>query len=194
VSPTGFLHVGSARTALFNWLFARQRHGVFVLRIEDTDQTRSTRESERAILGALRWLGLQWDEGPDIGGPHGPYRQSQRSGLYRSYAQQLLQQGDAFKCFCTPQRLEAMRVAQRAAKQPTRYDGTCAQLTPAEISAKEGAGEGYVLRMKVPDAGVCIVEPSYFGDERGAQPARLFIVTAFEIGHACREAIPCGLD
>ena len=105
-SPTGHLHVGNARTALYNWLLARGRGGTFILRIEDTDRERSTAESERAILNDLRWLGLTWDEGPDVGGPCGPYRQSERLALYHDHAQQLLAIGRAYYCFCTPEQLE----------------------------------------------------------------------------------------
>ncbi|MBV9148331.1 MAG: glutamate--tRNA ligase [Candidatus Eremiobacteraeota bacterium] len=157
-SPTGDPHVGLAYVALVNYCFARKANGAFILRIEDTDQTRSTHASEQAILEALHWLGLQWDEGPDVGGPHGPYRQTERSALYQKYAQQLLDQGDAFKCFCSPERLEAVRNAQRAAKQPTHYDGHCLDLSAQEVAAKEKAGEPYVIRMNVPSAGVCIVK------------------------------------
>ena len=156
-SPTGDPHVGLAYVALINYCFARKANGAFILRIEDTDQTRSTRASERAILEALHWLGLQWDEGPDIGGPHAPYRQTERSDIYRQYAGQLLEQGDAFKCFCSPERLEAVREAQRAAKQPSRYDGRCLTLSSEEIAAKERGSESYVIRMKIPAKGVCTV-------------------------------------
>src|SRR5262249_15382419 len=108
-SPTGHLHVGNARTALFNWLYARGSGGSFILRIEDTDVERSTAESESSILEDLRWLGLDWDEGPDVDGAHGPYRQSERLHLYQSYANELMAAGDAYYCFCTPQQLEAER-------------------------------------------------------------------------------------
>jgi glutamyl-tRNA synthetase len=157
-SPTGDPHVGTAYVALVNYCFARQQGGEFILRIEDTDQARSTAESERTILQALRWCGLEWDEGPDVGGPHGPYRQSERSEIYREYAQKLLDAGHAFKCFCTPQRLEEMRVAQRAAGQPSRYDGLCRSYSSDEIARREAAGEPYVVRMVVPDEGTCVVE------------------------------------
>jgi glutamyl-tRNA synthetase len=157
-SPTGDPHVGTAYVALVNYCFARKHGGEFVLRIEDTDQARSTAESERAILQTLRWCGLDWDEGPDVGGPHGPYRQSERSSIYREYAEKLLASGHAFKCFCTPQRLEEMRVAQRAAGQPSRYDGLCRTYSPEEIARREAAGEPYVIRMVVPDEGTCVVE------------------------------------
>jgi glutamyl-tRNA synthetase len=144
--------------ALVNYAFAKHHGGDFILRIEDTDSARSTLESEAAILAALRWLGLSWDEGPDIGGPHAPYRQSERSGFYRVYADQLLAQGDAFRCFCTPERLEVMRAAQRAAKVPQKYDGLCVAIPPAESEARALAGEPFVVRMRVPESGVCIVE------------------------------------
>jgi glutamyl-tRNA synthetase len=157
-SPTGDPHVGTAYVALVNYCFARKHGGEFVLRIEDTDQARSTAESERAILQTLRWCGLDWDEGPDVGGPHGPYRQSERSAIYREYAQRLLASGHAFKCFCTPQRLEEMRVAQRAAGQPSRYDGLCRTYSAEEVARREASGEPYVVRLVVPDEGVCVVE------------------------------------
>jgi glutamyl-tRNA synthetase len=157
-SPTGDPHVGTAYVALVNYCFAKKHGGEFVLRIEDTDRARSTAESEQTILETLRWCGLSWDEGPDVGGPHGPYRQSERSGIYREYAAKLLASGHAFKCFCTPARLEEMRVAQRAAGQPSRYDGLCASYSPEEVARREAAGEPYVLRLRVPDDGVCVVE------------------------------------
>jgi glutamyl-tRNA synthetase len=150
--------VGTAYVALVNYCFAKKHGGEFVLRIEDTDRARSTAESEQTILETLRWCGLSWDEGPDVGGPHGPYRQSERSGIYREYAAKLLASGHAFKCFCTPARLEEMRVAQRAAGQPSRYDGLCASYSPEEVARREAAGEPYVLRLRVPDDGVCVVE------------------------------------
>ncbi|HZY96171.1 MAG TPA: glutamate--tRNA ligase [Candidatus Cybelea sp.] len=157
-SPTGDPHVGTAYVALVNYCFAKQHGGEFILRIEDTDQARSTAESERSILETLRWCGLSWDEGPDVGGPHGPYRQSERSSIYREYAEKLLAAGHAFKCFCTQQRLEEMRVAQRAAAQPSRYDGLCLTYPPEEIARREASGEPYVVRLRVPDEGVCVVE------------------------------------
>src|SRR5215470_7920062 len=128
-SPTGQLHVGNARTALFNWLLARGSNGTFILRIEDTDAERSTRESETAIVRDLRWLGLDWDEGPDAGGAHGPYRQSERLHLYGSYAKELLESGDAYYCFCTTAQLEAERKDALAAGRPARYSGRCRTVT-----------------------------------------------------------------
>jgi len=157
-SPTGDPHVGTAYVALVNYCFAKKHGGEFVLRIEDTDRARSTAESEQTILETLRWCGLSWDEGPDVGGQYGPYRQSERSGIYREYAAKLLASGHAFKCFCTPARLEEMRVAQRAAGQPSRYDGLCASYSPEEVARREAAGEPYVVRLRVPDDGVCVVE------------------------------------
>ncbi len=157
-SPTGDPHVGTAYVALINYIFAKQNGGTFLLRIEDTDRTRSTRESETAILASLRWLGLTWDEGPDVGGVHGPYRQSDRMAIYARYADDLLARGDAFRCYCTPERLESMREAQRLAKLPPRYDGLCLRLTDAERAALAADGVPSVVRMKVPDSGVCVVE------------------------------------
>jgi glutamyl-tRNA synthetase len=157
-SPTGDPHVGTAYVALINYCFAKKHGGEFVLRIEDTDRARSTRESEQAILDSLHWLGLSWSEGPDVGGPHGPYRQSERSAIYAEHVQRLLDAGHAFKCFCTAQRLEEMREAQRAAKQPPRYDGHCLSLSADEIARREAAGEPVVVRMKVPNEGVCTVD------------------------------------
>ena len=135
-SPTGDPHVGTAYMALFSYCFAKQHGGEFVLRIEDTDAARSTLASERKILDSLRWLGLEWDEGPDVGGPRGPYRQSERLEIYRSHVDQLLSQGNAFHCFCSAEDLDAMRKDQMAAGKTARYDGRCASLTDAEVSAK----------------------------------------------------------
>ncbi len=154
-SPTGHLHVGNARTALYNWLLARGQGGAFILRIEDTDRERSTTESERAILDDLRWLGLTWDEGPDVGGPHGPYRQSERAVLYQEHAQRLRAAGRAYDCFCTPEQLEADRQRALAAGQPPKYVGRCRNLSDAEVSRRRSAGEAAALRFRVPgDAAV----------------------------------------
>ena len=154
-SPTGHLHVGNARTALYNWLLARGQGGAFILRIEDTDRERSTTESERAILDDLRWLGLTWDEGPDVGGPHGPYRQSERAALYQEHAQRLRAAGRAYDCFCTPEQLEADRQRALAAGQPPKYVGRCRNLSDAEVSRRRSAGEAAALRFRVPgDAAV----------------------------------------
>ncbi len=156
-SPTGDPHVGTAFVALINYCFARRNGGQFLLRIEDTDRARSTPASERAILDALHWLGLTWDEGPDVGGPHGPYRQSERTAIYREHADLLLEKGHAFRCFCTAERLEAMRAEQRALGKPAAYDGHCLHLTSDEVERQLAAGDPYVVRMKVPREGVCIV-------------------------------------
>ncbi len=149
-SPTGQLHVGNARTALFNWLLARGRGGTFILRIEDTDVERSTIESEAAIVRDLRWLGLDWDEGPDVGGPRGPYRQSERLHLYQSYAQELLNAGHAYRCFCTREQLEARRAEALARGGAAGYDGTCRDLSPEVVAARLAAGEKAAIRFRVP--------------------------------------------
>ena len=149
-SPTGHLHVGNARTALFNWLLARGSGGTFILRIEDTDVERSTRAAEAAIYDDLRWLGLTWDEGPDVGGPHGPYRQSERHAIYREHADRLLTSGAAYYCFCSAERLEADRQSALEAGQPPKYRGRCRALDPAFSAARVAGGEAAVLRFKVP--------------------------------------------
>ncbi len=150
-SPTGLLHVGNARTALFNWLLARGQGGTFVLRIEDTDAERSTAESERGILEDLTWLGLDWDEGPDVGGAHGPYRQSERLDLYSSYATELIGNGSAYYCFCSAEALEADRRAALEAGRPPQYNGRCRNLPPADAAARLAAGQPAVVRFRVPE-------------------------------------------
>lgn len=154
-SPTGDPHVGTAYVALFNYCFAHQHGGQFLLRIEDTDRMRSIQASETMILEALRWLGLRWDEGPDVGGPHGPYRQSERGDIYRAHAEQLLAQGDAFRCFATAGELETMRREQVARGETPRYDGRGLAIDPGEAAARAAAGEPHVIRMKVPASGAC---------------------------------------
>jgi nondiscriminating glutamyl-tRNA synthetase len=149
-SPTGQLHVGNARTALFNWLLARGEDGTFILRIEDTDVERSTLESEAAILRDLRWLGLEWDEGPDVGGRCGPYRQSERLHLYSSYAQELLSADHAYYCFCSRQQLEEERNAALAAGRPALYSGACRGVSRTEAEARMAAGERPAIRFRVP--------------------------------------------
>lgn len=151
-SPTGELHVGGLRTALFNWLFARHHHGRFIVRLEDTDRERFVPGSADRILAALSWLGLDSDEGPGVGGPHGPYVQSERTDLYRQAAQQLLQRGAAYECFCTPDRLEAVRAEQSARRLPTRYDRRCRSLPPDE-RAQRRLTEPHVIRLAVPEQG-----------------------------------------
>jgi nondiscriminating glutamyl-tRNA synthetase len=148
-SPTGYLHVGGARTAIFNHLFARHNGGTFVLRIEDTDVERSTRESELSLIEDLRWLGLDWDEGPDVGGPYGPYRQSERMPIYREVADKLVAQGSAYPCFCTDEELDRKREELIAASRPPQYDGTCRDLTAAEVAERRATGLPEAIRFKV---------------------------------------------
>lgn len=149
-SPTGHLHVGNARTALFNWLLARGQHGTFILRIEDTDLERSTRESEQAILDDLRWMGLQWDEGVDAGGGYGPYRQTERMQSYADHTDRLVREGKGYYCFCSPDTLEAHRKAQLAAGLPPKYAGTCRSIPADEAARRKANGEKPVVRLKVP--------------------------------------------
>jgi len=149
---------------LFNLLLAKQHGGEFILRIEDTDQLRSTRESEQQIFDALRWLGITWSEGPDVGGPHGPYRQSERSDIYKQYTQQLVDMGHAFPCFCTAEELDQMRAEQQARGETPRYDGRALLLSKEEVAARLAAGEPHVIRMKVPSEGVCVVPDMLRGD------------------------------
>jgi glutamyl-tRNA synthetase len=154
-SPTGDPHVGTAYVALFNQVFARRSGGQFVLRIEDTDVGRSTRASERMIVDALRWLGLHWDEGPDVGGPYGPYRQSERRQIYRDHARILIAAGHAFYCFCSAERLELVRAEQRARGENPKYDGHCVAIDPDAAKRRVAAGDAHVVRMRVPDSGTC---------------------------------------
>jgi glutamyl-tRNA synthetase len=150
-SPTGYLHIGGARTALFNWLFARRHGGTFVLRIEDTDAERSSWEMVSGIVDGLRWLGLDWDEGPDVGGPHGPYFQSDRLDRYRAMAERLVAQGRAYYCYCTTETLQQKRQAAEAAGGGWIYDRTCCELAPDVVAANEAAGRARAIRFKVPD-------------------------------------------
>ncbi len=163
-SPTGDPHVGTAYIALFNYVFARQQKGQFVLRIEDTDRTRSTLESEAAILRALKWVGLNWDEGPDVGGPYGPYRQSERAAIYQEHARLLVDKGAAYPCFCDEARLAALREQQRAEKKSGGYDGLCRRLDPAESKRRAAAGEKHVIRLAMPKEGEMIVKDGLRGD------------------------------
>ncbi len=149
-SPTGDPHVGTAYIGLLNYVFAQQRGGQFVLRIEDTDRTRFVPTSEQMIFDSLRWVGLTWDEGPDVGGPYGPYRQSERTDIYRQHAEILLANGSAYRAFETSEELEAERAAQTAAKQPPKYRGRSRDLTPEQIEAELAAGKPYTIRLKVP--------------------------------------------
>ena len=163
-SPTGEPHVGTAYIALFNYLFAKKNGGEFILRIEDTDATRSTAEFEEKVLDALKWTGLKWSEGPDVGGPYGPYRQSERKDIYRPFVEQLVRDGHAFRCFCTPERLEMMRDAQRAKGMAPKYDGLCLNLKAEEVTERMEAGEPSVVRMKIPTEGSCKFHDGVYGD------------------------------
>ena len=148
-SPTGHLHVGNARTALFNWLLARHGNGTFILRIEDTDVERSTRESEAAILEDLRWMGLDWDEGVEVGGTFGPYRQTERLPIYAEHAEQLLKKGAAYYCFCSPEKLEAERQEMLKQGLAPKYSGTCRNIPPDQAAARVAGGERAVIRLRV---------------------------------------------
>jgi nondiscriminating glutamyl-tRNA synthetase len=150
-SPTGHLHVGNARTALFNWLFARQKSGVMVLRIEDTDVQRSEERFEGQLLEDLKWMGLDWDEGPDLGGPYAPYRQSDRLDLYREQAERLLREGKAYLCFCSQEELERERSHALAHQQPPNYSGKCRALDPAESQRRRENGESAAIRLRIPE-------------------------------------------
>ncbi len=166
-SPTGDPHVGTGYIALFDLAFAQSQGGKFVLRIEDTDRARSTRESEEAIFEALHWLGLSWDEGPDVGGPYGPYRQSERSNIYKKYAEKLIAQGAAYRCFCTPERMAQLRASQKAKKASVLgYDGFCKTLSSEEVARKLAEGVPHVVRLDVPDDGETVVKDLVRGEVR----------------------------
>ena len=165
-SPTGKLHIGGARTAIYNWAFARANGGTFILRIDDTDPTRSTDENTQIILRAMRWLGLDWDEGPEVGGDFGPYAQTERLDLYKQTAERLLAEGKAYPCFCTPEQLSQDREAAQARKDPFQgYQRRCRDLSPEEAKARIDAGEPYVLRIKVPeDRGNVVINDAVHGE------------------------------
>ena len=163
-SPTGAPHIGSLRTALFVWLWARHTGGKFILRVEDTDQKREVENGLELIMASLRFLGLDWDEGPDIGGAHGPYIQSQRLPIYQEHTQHLLASGHAYYCYCTPERLEQMRKEQQARGESTRYDRKCRFLSPEERAAHERAGEPKVVRLAVPLDGKTTLHDFIHGD------------------------------
>lgn len=152
-SPTGFLHLGNARTALFNWLFARQKKGAFVLRVEDTDAERSAVEYEKRLIDDLKWLGLDWDEGPDVGGKRGPYRQSQRLEVYKSYTQRLLESGKAYYCFCPPEELEEEREKALASGRMPIYSGKCRSISLEEARQRLDSGGQAAVRLRTPDEG-----------------------------------------
>lgn len=162
-SPTGDPHVGTAYIALFNLIYARHFNGKFVLRIEDTDQTRSRPEYETNILEALKWCKIEWDEGPDIGGSFGPYRQSERTEIYRKYANALIEKGMAYKCFATPEELAEMREVARVQGKRIGYDRRYRNLTPEEVKQREDAGQPYVVRLKIPLKGECVFEDAIKG-------------------------------
>lgn len=165
-SPTGDPHVGTAYIGLFNYAFAKHNGGDFLLRIEDTDRTRFSGDSEQQIFDAMKWLGLNYDEGPDVGGDKGPYRQSERFDLYKEYAEKLVEKGEAYYCFCTSERLQKLRERQVAMKQAPGYDGHCRKLTEEEIKAKLDAGEPYTIRLKMPYEGETIVNDQLRGEIR----------------------------
>ncbi|RKY04992.1 glutamate--tRNA ligase [Candidatus Poribacteria bacterium] len=168
-APTGHMHLGNARTALFNWLFARHHGGKFIVRIDDTDLERSSEEAVKAILDALRWLGMDWDEGPEVGGPYGPYIQSQRLDIYREYAKKLVEGGKAYYCYCTKEELDAMREEARKRGRPFKYPGKCRNLTPEERERFEREGRRPTIRLNVEAAwgsreGKIVVHDLVLGD------------------------------
>ena len=163
-SPTGHVHLGSARTALFDYLLARKTGGQFILRIEDTDRKRYVPGAEEELIKGLRWLGINWDEGPDVGGPCGPYRQSERKQIYTDYSEQLVKSGYAYYCFCSPERLEKVRQEQQQRKESPHYDGTCRELSLEEARKRIDAGEKYVIRFKTPKEGATTVTDVLRGD------------------------------
>jgi len=162
-SPTGYLHVGGARSALFNFLFARRYNGTFILRIEDTDQSRFVQDALQEIFDSLKWLGLQWDEGPQVGGEYGPYVQSQRIEIYQNHAKMLLESGHAYRCFCTSERLAQLRAEQEKTKQPVGYDRCCRNLTREQIDKNLADGIPYVIRFKVPQGRTVVFEDKIRG-------------------------------
>ncbi|MBI2939024.1 MAG: glutamate--tRNA ligase [Chloroflexi bacterium] len=169
-SPTGDPHVGTAYMALFNLAFARQQGGQFILRVEDTDRARLVEGSEQEIYRSLRWLELEWDEGPDRGGPFGPYRQSERLPLYQTYARQLVELGHAYECWCTPERLEQVRAEQRRQSQPPRYDRFCLGKTRAQRATEPGFGERSVVRMLIPDSPPLVFDDLIRGETHAPFP------------------------
>ena len=163
-SPTGRMHLGTARTALYDYLLARQTGGQFILRLEDTDRKRYVPGAEDELMRGLRWLGLEWDEGVDVGGPYGPYRQSERKEIYLHYARQLVESDHAYYCFCSTERLERVRQEQQKAKLHVRYDGTCRRLDPDEAEKRVAQGEPHVIRFKIPEEGATTAHDRLRGD------------------------------
>jgi glutamyl-tRNA synthetase len=166
-APSGSIHVGNARSALFSWLYARHLGGVFILRVEDTDASRVTEEAYQGVVEDLRWLGLDWGEGPDVGGPYGPYRQSERLDIYRAMTDRLLEGGDAYRCFCTPEELEERRKAALARGEPPGYDGRCRTRTDEEIAAFQAEGRPFAIRFHMPERG-WVIEDLVKGEVRWA--------------------------
>src|SRR6266480_6229135 len=163
-SPTGFAHIGGYRTALFSWLYARHTSGSFILRIEDTDVARTVENAVDYLIDGLHWLGMDFDEGPIVGGQFGPYYQTQRKALYQQYAHQLIASGHAYRCYCTSARLEQMRKEQIAKNLPPRYDRRCRYLSEAERDAKDAAGLSWVVRFAMPLEGETVVHDELHGD------------------------------
>ena len=163
-SPTGHVHLGSARTALYDYLIAKKTGGQFILRIEDTDRKRLVEGAEDELINSLHWLGIDWDEGPDKGGPYGPYRQSERKEIYLKFAQELIEKGHAYYCFCTTERLNQVRQEKQALKLDTHYDGLCRAITPAEAEKRVNAGEPHVIRFKSPKEGITVVNDLLRGE------------------------------
>jgi glutamyl-tRNA synthetase len=163
-SPTGHMHLGSGRTALYAYLYARHMGGQFILRIEDTDQKRTVEGAEQELIDGMHWMGINWDEGPDKGGPYGPYRQSERKQIYLNYAEELVHNRHAFYCFCTPERLEKVRQEQQKNKQAPHYDGTCRNISAEEAQKRVDAGERHVIRFKTPKEGITTVHDTIRGD------------------------------
>jgi glutamyl-tRNA synthetase len=166
-APSGAIHVGNARTALYSWLTAKHHGGSFVLRVEDTDASRVSEEAFHLVMESLRWLGIEWDEGPDVGGPHAPYRQSQRMDIYREHAQRLIEAGRAYRCYCTPEELELRRQEALARGEAPGYDGRCRTLTEAERTAFEAEGRPWALRFWMPERGY-VIEDLLKGEVRFA--------------------------
>lgn len=163
-SPTGRLHLGGGRTALYNYLLAKKTGGTFILRIEDTDKKRYVEGAEREIIDGLRWLGIDWQEGPDVGGEYGPYRQADKKALYRQYAERLVEQGDAYYCFCSSERLSRMKQEQQQRKEFPHYDGCCREIPLDEARKRVAAGEPHVIRFKTPKEGVTTVRDLIRGE------------------------------
>jgi len=163
-SPTGHMHLGSARTALYDYLLARKTGGKFILRVEDTDRKRYVEGTEQELMDGMRWLDIQWDEGPDVGGDFGPYRQSEKKETYLRYARELVTSGHAFYCFCSPEKLEKVRQEQQKRKEAPHYDGTCRKLSLEEAEKRIDAGEKYVIRFKTPQEGSTTVHDIIRGD------------------------------